>query len=99
MPPKHSSAKTTVQPPQLPQSLASAPPPDMLTDQASFSGQALNDGMFAAQTAEDVLFEQVIAKRVVLNQAELTLSQLFDTRFDGCDLSWLVMGQGALAAG
>lgn len=87
MPPKRTASATTVQPPQLPQSLASAPPPDMLADQASFTGQALHEGMFAGQTAEDVLFEQVVARRIVLNQAELTLAQLFDTRFDGCDLA------------
>jgi uncharacterized protein YjbI with pentapeptide repeats len=87
MPPKRTASATTIQPPQLPQSLASAPPPDMLIDQTSFTGQALNDGMFAAQTAEDVLFEQVVGKRLVLNQAELALAQLFDTRFDGCDLA------------
>jgi uncharacterized protein YjbI with pentapeptide repeats len=84
---KRPAARTDIAAPQLPDQLAEVAGLDSIADQASHSQQALTDCEFSNQTADDVLFEQVSCKRVRLNQTHLTLAQLFDVGFDGCDLA------------
>jgi len=82
--------------PQLPGQLAEVTGLDSIADQASHTQQALVDCEFSHQTADDVLFEQISCKRVRLNQTRLTLAQLFDVGFDGCDLAGAEMEKAHL---
>lgn len=85
--PRRSAAKTALQPPRLPAQLAAAPEPEALADHASFTRCLLQDARFDAQAADDILFEQVIGRRLGFNQAQVSLAQLLDARFDACDFA------------
>ena len=81
------AARTAIAPPELPAQLAEVSQLNTLTDQSSYSQQALLDCNFSQQSADDLLFEHVSCKRVSFNHTSLTLAQLFDVRLDGCDLA------------
>jgi uncharacterized protein YjbI with pentapeptide repeats len=87
MPRRRSASDHSIQPPALPAQLEPAVPDDTLADGGHFTQCALLDSHFDGQSADDVLFEQVVGKRVSLNQANLSLAQLFDVRLEACDLA------------
>ncbi len=84
---KTNTITLAIQPPQLPHAAAEQLPAAEMTDQAAYVQLALSNHAFAGHTADDVLFDRVGFKRVDLNQTHLTIPQMLDMRFEGCDLA------------
>jgi uncharacterized protein YjbI with pentapeptide repeats len=89
MPPKpRPSLKTGLQPPQLPKlAYAEELPGEKLLDQAQYTQLALSGGTFAEQSAQQILFEQAVFKRVNFSRTRLPRVEWRDARLEACDLS------------
>jgi uncharacterized protein YjbI with pentapeptide repeats len=77
-----------IQPPQLPKTFApQTSVGEQIADHASLTGCILTNDDFSEQAADDLLFEQVHLKRVMLARTELTTMQMHDVRCDVCDFA------------
>jgi uncharacterized protein YjbI with pentapeptide repeats len=81
-----SALKSGLQPPQLPKPLPAGSLPT-LDDHAETSAVSLSGCDFTAQSAEDLLFEQVSFQRAVFQQTRLARLRWFDVRASGSDFS------------
>ena len=88
MPGRKRKAMPDLQPPQLPARLAPVVNvAEQLEHSATFREGVLTGCDFSAQTADDVLFEQVLCRHLRFDQAVLTLAQVLDVRLETCDLA------------
>jgi len=88
MPRKRSAVNQLIEPPQLPKHLSPVETqPDQLVDQVSYRQCSMNECDFSNQIAADIVFDQVVCKRLNLHLAEVPLAQVLDVRFDTCDLA------------
>lgn len=58
-----------------------------LATSATYTGVALANVDWSNQTAEDLVFEQIVARRVLLSGTKLARLQLVDARLETCDLA------------
>lgn len=65
-------------------------------EQTSFADVTLRECAMTGQRAEDLLLDRVVCQRVRLGECQLTLAQLIDVRFEGCDLAGGVWEQPEL---
>jgi uncharacterized protein YjbI with pentapeptide repeats len=88
MPRSRQAHNTAIAPPQLPPHLPESPfTPPPIADHASYTQQVIVRCDVGEQTADDVLFEQVVLKQVQLGQTLFASAQFIDVRFDACDLA------------
>ena len=88
MPTKQQRDTALIQAPQLPKKPAATALPDAaMIDHGSYTDLALANLDLTDQAADDVLFERVQLKRVLLSRTRLHGSQLLDVRFDVCDFT------------
>lgn len=76
----------TIRPPKLPKPL----PPGVLTrieDKGEYTAFGVITGNFVAQTAHNVILEQLHFRRGIFTQTHLIMLHLLDSRFDVCDFS------------
>jgi uncharacterized protein YjbI with pentapeptide repeats len=94
---KRPKPTTGIEPPQLPKRLPpGALPGGQLADQGSYVKLALTNIDWSNQEVDDVYFEAVLLKHVILNGARLPSLQIVDARFDGCDLTGTECEKGHL---
>lgn len=87
MPRKQRGAHAPMESPRLPSrglDVETMPPP--LADGTSYSQVVVSHAELHDQVADDVLFEQVLFRRVNLMQTNLSRAQMLDVRFETCDL-------------
>lgn len=84
---KRSSVANSVQSPQLPSDLPLFTAPLVLADHASYQGITLVDTDVSGASAEDLLLEQLVCRRVRFTQAQLARPDLTDLLLDTCDLA------------
>lgn len=80
------STAQTIRLPKLPKPLIGG---DLgkLTDRGEYTAVGLSYCNFTAQSARDILFEQVQLHRVNFTQTNLNILRFFDVRADVCDFS------------
>jgi uncharacterized protein YjbI with pentapeptide repeats len=83
-----SVSKSGLQPPQLPKAaFADALPGEKLADHAQYTELAVSGCSLVEQAAQQVLFEQVLFRRVNLSRTRLPGVEWRDVRLEACDLS------------
>ena len=90
MPSRTRKGTSGLPPPQLPVRLAPvADVGEQLEHSATFREGVLTGCDFSGQTAEDVLFEQVLCKHLRLDQTVLAMAQVLDVRLKSPSLARL----------